>query len=118
MSDAKSWSLTETADRYYGHKKSDGCSPSFLSSARWHIQHFMVWLKKQGFDPGQNKTNGLTSVILAGYRQMLAENSTISIVSYVIGLHKHRCDHEIVHHEGIRALHAHIQWNHGVEATF
>ena len=70
MGDAKSWSLTETADRYYGHKKSDGCSPSFLSSARWHIQHFMVWLKKQGFDPGQNKNNDRTSVILAGYRQM------------------------------------------------
>ena len=81
IGDAKSWSLIELAARYYGHKKSDGCSPSFLSSVRWHIQHFMVWLKKQGFDPGQNKTNDLTSVILAGYRQMLADDSTISIVT-------------------------------------
>ena len=73
MGDAKSWSLIELAARYYNHKKTDGCSPSFLSSVRRHIQYFMVWLKKQGFDPGQNKTNDLTSVILAGYRQMLAD---------------------------------------------
>ena len=50
MGDAKSWSLTEMADRYYRHKKSDGCSPSFLSSVKRHIQYFMIWLKKQGFD--------------------------------------------------------------------
>jgi hypothetical protein len=81
MADAKSWSLIELAARYYDHKKYDGCSPSFLSSVMRHTQHFMVWLKKQGFDPRQNKTNDLTSVILAGYRQMLAENSTISIVT-------------------------------------
>jgi integrase len=81
MGDAKSWSLIELAARYYNHKKTDGCSPSFLSSVKRHIQYFMVWLKKQGFDPGQNKTNNLTSVILAGYRQMLADDNTISIVT-------------------------------------
>jgi len=81
MADAKSWSLIELAARYYDHKKYDGCSPSFLSSVMRHIQHFMVWLKKQDFDPDHNKTNDLTSVILASYRQMLAENSTISIVT-------------------------------------
>ena len=81
MGSAESWTLIELASRYCNHKKTDGCSPSFLSSVKRHIQYFMVWLKKQGFDPTQNKTNDLTSVILTGYRQMLAENSTISIVT-------------------------------------
>ena len=81
MGDAKSWSLIELAARYYNHKKTDGCSPSFLSSVRRHIQYFMVWLKKQGFDPVPNKPSDLTSAILAGYRQMLAENNAISIVT-------------------------------------
>jgi hypothetical protein len=49
MSDAKSWSLAEMASRYYGHKRSDGCSPTFLSSIKWHLQHFMAWLKQKGF---------------------------------------------------------------------
>ena len=81
MCKAKSWPLIEMAARYYDYKKSDGCSPSFLSSIQRHLQHFMVWLKHQGFDANQNRPEELTSTLLADYRQMLAEDESISLLT-------------------------------------
>ena len=81
IGDAQSWFLAEMITRYYDHKKSDGCSPTFLSSVKRNLQDFTAWLKQQGFDPTQNRPKDLTSAMLAGYRQMLAEDSTISIVT-------------------------------------
>jgi len=78
---AESWPLIELAARYYDHKKSDGCSPSFLSAIKRYLQHFLIWLKDNGFDPAIYKPEDLTSAILAEYRRMLAENSGISIVT-------------------------------------
>ncbi len=81
IGDAQSWFLAEMITRYYDHKKSDGCSPTFLSSVTRNLQHFTAWLKQQDYEPTQNKPKDLTSAMLAGYRQMLAEDSTISIVT-------------------------------------
>ena len=78
---ATSWPLIEMAARYYDFKKSDGCSPSFLSSIRRHLQYFMLWLKRQGFDSNQSRPQELTSSLLAGYRQMLAEDESISLLT-------------------------------------
>ena len=78
---ARLWPLIEMTARYYDFKKPDGCSPSFLSSIKRHLQHFMLWLKRQGFDPNQNRPEELTSMLLAGYRQMLAENESISLLT-------------------------------------
>lgn len=79
IEDAKSWTLLELAARYYEYKKSDGCSPSFLSSIRQRIQHFLTWLKNRGFNSAENKPSDLTSALLAEYRLTLAENTGISI---------------------------------------
>jgi len=79
INDAEFWTLLELAARYYEHKKSDGCSPSFLSSIRQMVQYFLTWLKNKGFNPAENKPSDLTSALLAEYRQMLAEKTSISI---------------------------------------
>ena len=81
LTDAESWPLIEVAARYYDFKKADGCSPSFLGSAKRQLQFFMTWLKHQDFDSNWHRPKELTSALLAKFRQMLADNSKISVIT-------------------------------------
>ena len=75
------WTVEEVCKRYYQFKLSDGCSASFLDSAKRHLMYFMDWLKKQGFDATEMTLSELNSAILSDFRQMLAGHSKISIVT-------------------------------------
>jgi len=78
IDDARSWPLIEMAARYYDVKKADGCSPLFLNAVRKHLQRFLDWLKSKGFDICKNTAEDLTSALLSGYRQSLAEDTCIA----------------------------------------
>ena len=73
--DASSWSLVEMAAHYYDVKKADGCTALFLYAVRHHIQRFLDWLIEHGFDVSKKTAEELTSALLAGYRQNLAEDT-------------------------------------------
>ena len=75
------WTLEEICKRYYRFKLSDGCSASFLDSAKRHLIYFMGWLRNKGFDPAEKKLSDLNSAILSDFRQMLATNLKISTVT-------------------------------------
>ncbi len=81
VTNAESWPLVELAPRYYDFKKADGCSPSFLGSVKRQLQFFMTWLKHQGFDSNLHRPKELTSSLLATFRQMLADNRSISVTT-------------------------------------
>ena len=74
----KLWTLEQLCEKYYQFKLSDGCSISFLDSARRHLKYFMDWLRSKGFNPGKKKLSNLNSAILSDFRQMLANKYTIS----------------------------------------
>ncbi|RKY09400.1 MAG: hypothetical protein DRP56_02670 [Planctomycetota bacterium] len=75
------WSIDRLCEKYYQFKKTDGCSCSFLNSSRRHLQYFTDWVKQYGFDTSGEKLSDLNSVILSDYRQYLAENTKISVVT-------------------------------------
>ena len=75
------WTVEEVCKRYCRFKLSDGCSPSFLDSAKRHLMYFMDWLRNKGFDPAKKKLSDLNSAILSDFRQMLATNLKISTVT-------------------------------------
>ena len=75
----RQWTIEKLCEKYYQFKLSDGCSISFLDSARRHLKYFTDWLTSNGFDPGKKKMSDLNSAILSEFRQMLASKSTISI---------------------------------------
>jgi integrase len=66
------------AAHYYDVKKADGCSALFLNAIRKHLQRFLDWLKSKGFDVCKNTAEDLTSALLSGYRQSLAEDASIA----------------------------------------
>jgi len=78
IEDARSWPLIEMAARYYDVKKADGCSALFLNAVRKHLQRFLDWLKSKGFDVCKSTSEDLTSALLGGYRQSLAEDTSIA----------------------------------------
>jgi len=73
----QAWTIEQTCERYYRFKLSDGCSASFLGSAKRHLMYFIGWLKGRGFDPSEKKLSDLDSAILSDFRLMLADNSKI-----------------------------------------
>lgn len=75
------WSLSRLCDKYYQFKKADGCSASFLNSARRHLRSFTGFLKRYGFDPDSEKLSDMNSSILSDYRQSLADNTKIGRVT-------------------------------------
>ena len=75
------WSVEYICNKYYQFKSSDGCSASFLDSAKRHLMYFMNWLRNKGFDPAEKKLSDLNSAILSDFRQMLATNLKISTVT-------------------------------------
>ena len=75
------WNVKETCKRYYLFKLSDGCSASFLDSAKRHLMYFMNWLRSKDFDPAEKKLSDLNSAILSDFRQVQATNLKISIVT-------------------------------------
>lgn len=77
--DARSWSLAEMAAHYYDVKKIDGCSALFLSAVEHHIKRFIDWLVGHGFNAKEKTATELTSALLAGYRQNLAEDKTLAL---------------------------------------
>lgn len=79
IDDARSWSSVDMAAHYYDLKKSDGCGPLFLAAIKCYLQRFLDWLKQQSFDAYRNSAEDLTSALLAGYRQTLADDRTIGI---------------------------------------
>ena len=83
------WTIEEVCNRYYQFKLSDGCSGSFLDSAKRHLMYFMDWLKEHGFDATEKKLLDLDSAILSDFRQMLADNSKISTAT--ANLYLRRC---------------------------
>ena len=76
IEDARSWPLIEMATRYYDVKKADGCNALFLNAIRKHLQRFLDWLKSKGFDICKNTDEDLTSALLSGYRQSLADDTS------------------------------------------
>lgn len=78
IEDARTWPLIEMAARYYDVKKADGCSALFLNAIRKHLQRFLDWLKSKGFDVSKNTAEDLTSALLSGFRQSLAEDTSIA----------------------------------------
>lgn len=72
------WTVEEVCKRYYRFKLSDGCSASFLDSAKRHLMYFIDWLKEHGFNATEKKLLDLNSAILSDFRQMLVNNSKIS----------------------------------------
>ena len=75
------WTIQQLCEKYYQFKLTDGCSPSFLDSAKRHLCYFVDWLKKYGFDPVNDKLSDLNSAILSDFRQRLADNPNISVVT-------------------------------------
>jgi len=75
------WSIDRLCEKYYQFKRTDGCSASFLNSAKRHLRYFCDKLKCCGFDPSSEKLSDLNSVMLSDYRQYLAENTKISVVT-------------------------------------
>ena len=75
------WSIEQLCQKYYQFKLTDGCSASFLDSAKRHLMYFMDWLLNKGFDPARKKLSDLNSSILSDFRQMLAANLKISTVT-------------------------------------
>ena len=78
IEDAQSWPLIEMAARYYDVKKADGCSALFLNAIRKHLQRFLDWLKSKDFNVCKNTVEDLASALLSGYRQYLAEDTSIA----------------------------------------
>jgi len=76
---AKAWSLIEMAARYYDFKVSDGCSDLFLACIKQYVQRFLDWLTAQGFDVEEQNPEELSATHLTGYRQFLAEDSSIGM---------------------------------------
>jgi len=76
IEDARSWPLIEMATRYYDVKKADGCNALFLNAIRKHLQRFLDWLKSKDFDICKNTDEDLTSALLSGYRQSLADDTS------------------------------------------
>ncbi|HBG27645.1 MAG: hypothetical protein A2Y10_10415 [Planctomycetes bacterium GWF2_41_51] len=72
------WTVKQLCKKYYQFKLSDGCSASFLDSAKRHLMYFMDWLKDNDFDPSEKKLSELNSAILSDFRQMLGNNFKIS----------------------------------------
>ena len=77
---AHSWALTDLAEQYYQQKKTDGCRISTLGNIKKYLPHFMKWLRNHGFDPAIQGSPALTTTLLAGYRQDLAEKKSIGRV--------------------------------------
>jgi integrase len=75
------WTIEQLCEKYYQFKLTDGCSASFLDSAKRHLMYFMDWLNNKGFDPAEKKLSDLNSAILSDFRQMLATNLKISTVT-------------------------------------
>ena len=78
--DACSWTLTDLAENYFNQKKADGCSTSTLGNIKKYLPRFMKWLLDNGFDPAMKGPDDLTTSLLAGYRNELAENTSIGRV--------------------------------------
>lgn len=79
IDDAANWSLIEMAAHYYDRKRADGCSALFLAATKRYLQRFLNWLKSQGFDVCEKRADGLTSALLAAYRQSLADDASIGL---------------------------------------
>ena len=60
------WTVEDICKRYYRFKLSDGCSASFLDSAKRHLRYFMNWLRSKGFDATEKTPSDLNSAILTG----------------------------------------------------
>lgn len=75
------WTFEKLFETYYQFKESDGCSACFLNSIRRHLCHFTDWLKRIGFDPSFQKLSDINASMLSDYRQFLAENSKIGVVT-------------------------------------
>ena len=75
------WTIEQLCERYYQFKLTDGCSGCFLDSAKRHLVYFREWLKRYGFNPASEKLSDLNSAVLSDYRQMLADNSKISVAT-------------------------------------
>lgn len=73
------WSLIEMAAHYYDFKVSEGCSGLFLACIKRYIQRFLDWLGTQGFDVGEQGPEDLTTILLTGYRQVLADDTSIGM---------------------------------------
>ena len=80
LEDAHTWVLTDLAEHYYQQKKADGCSTSTLGNIKKYLPRFMKWLLDNGFDPAMKGPGDLTTSLLAGYRNELAENTSIGRV--------------------------------------
>jgi len=65
------------AARYYDVKETAGCSALFLNNIRKHLQPFLDWLKSKGFDICKNTAEDLTSALLSGFRQFLADDKVL-----------------------------------------
>ena len=75
--DASTWALTDLADHYFKQKQADGCGPSTLGNIKKYLPPFMKWLLNRGFDPAVSGAGDLTTVFLGGYRNELAEKTSI-----------------------------------------
>ena len=75
------WTIRQLCDKYYQFKLTDGCSCSFLNSAKRHLCYFSSWLKTYGLAPDTERLSDINSAILSDYRQSLAENTKISVVT-------------------------------------
>ena len=49
-----------------------------LNAIKKHLQKFIDWLKSIGFDVSKNTAEELTSALLSGFRQSLAEDTSIA----------------------------------------
>ena len=84
---AQEWTLAEMVDAYYRQKELDGKSKSFLGqigqylgNKSAHPSQFFIWLRAHGVNPGTDGPDGLTTTLLAEYRDMLGRDNSIGRV--------------------------------------
>ena len=75
------WTFDQLFETYYQFKLTDGCSACFLNSIRRYLSHFIDWLQRFGFNSSIQKLSDIDAAILSDYRQFLAENSNIGVVT-------------------------------------
>lgn len=75
------WTFDQLFETYCQFKETDGCSACFLNSIKRHLRHFIDWLRCYGFDSSTQKLSEINAAMLADYRQCLADNTKIGVVT-------------------------------------